>query len=127
STNRRTGTAVARVERSETRGLRCLCVGQPRISLTLNPGYRSFTLLPAPSQLRPIFQTLPDLAFEAAFGRVVEALAAERLGEIVLPGKCVGRFVIVFVARAVTLALHQLRRRVEDVLGRQQRARLLGG
>ena len=34
---------------------------------------------------------------------------------------------IVVVARAVTLRLHQLGRRIEDVLGRRQRAALLRG
>jgi hypothetical protein len=34
-----------------------------------------------------MLQPLPDLALETAFGRGVEALAAERLGEIVLTGK----------------------------------------
>src|SRR5580704_10299082 len=78
--------------------------------------------LPAPlaAELRPILQALPDLAFEAALRRVVEALPSQRLGEIVLAGKRLRRVVIVFVALAVAFALHELGRRVEDVLGWQE-------
>src|SRR5262249_22200387 len=85
---------------------------------------RSLPLLP---QLCPVFQPLPDLALEAALGRIVEGVAAERLREVVLAGEGVGGVVVVLVASAVALRLHQLGRCVEDVLGRQQRARLLGG
>src|SRR5262249_17403743 len=60
-----------------------------------------------PAQLRPIVQPLADLALEAALGRVVERLAAERVGEIVLARERVGHVVIVVVAGAVALPLHQ--------------------
>src|SRR5262249_58381730 len=82
--------------------------------------------IPFLPQLRPIFQPFPDLAFETALGRVVELLAAERLREVVLAGEGVGRIVVVVVPGAVALRFHQPRRRVEDVLGRQQRATSLG-
>ena len=68
------------------------------------------------------FQPLADLALEAAIGRIVEVLAAHLLRKIVLAGKGIGLVVIVLVALAVALFLHQLGRRVEDVLRRQQRA-----
>src|SRR5262249_24165536 len=45
------------------------------------------TSAPFTAQLRPIIQPLPDLALEAAFGRVVKLLAAERFRKIVLAGK----------------------------------------
>src|SRR5262245_36844342 len=74
--------------------------------------------LSLPSQLRPIFQPLFDLALEAALGWVVELLPPQLFGEIVLPGKRLGRVVVVVVAFAIALRLHQLGRRVEDVLWR---------
>ena len=93
------------------------------------PVPRMIVTSPAPllPQLRPVVQPFPDLALEAAVGRIVEGLPAELLREVVLAGKGLGRIVIVVVTRAVALGLHQLGRRIEDVLGRQQRARLLGG
>src|SRR5262245_6280387 len=74
---------------------------------------------PAPlfAQLGPIVQALPDLALEATLGRVVECLAAERLGEIVLAREGIGRVVVVIVAFAVAFRLHQPGRSIEDVLG----------
>jgi hypothetical protein len=53
---------------------------------------------PLPPQLGPIFKALPDLALEAAFGRIVELPAAELLRKIILAGKGIRRVVIVFVA-----------------------------
>src|SRR5262249_13317176 len=79
------------------------------------------------AQLRPVLQAFPDLALEAALRRVIESLPSEGVGEIVLAGKRSRRVVVVCVALAVAFALHELRRRVEDVLGRQQRACRLGG
>jgi len=81
---------------------------------------------PAPVAASPNIQPLLDLALEAALGRVVEFLPAERLREIVLARKRIGRVVVICVARAVAFLLHQPGRRIEDMLGRQQRARLLG-
>src|SRR5207237_5526149 len=81
---------------------------------------------PLLAQLRPIFQALSDLTLEAALGRIVEGLAPELLGEIILAGEGVGRIMVVAISCPIAFRLHQLRRRVEDVLGRQQRARLLG-
>src|SRR5689334_3772396 len=78
------------------------------------------------AQLRPVFEPLPDLALEATLGRIVELVTAERLGEVVLAREGLLGVVVVGVAAAVALGLHQLGRRVEDVLGRQQRAALLG-
>src|SRR3979490_1206731 len=72
-------------------------------------------------QLRPIIQPLPDLALEAALGRIVKFLPAERLREIVLARKRIGRVVVVVVTRAVAFLLHQPGRRIEDMLGREQR------
>src|SRR5215472_18453585 len=82
---------------------------------------------PLPPQPLPILQALPDLALEAAFWRIVELAAAKRLGEVVLARKRVRCVVVVVVARAVAFAFHQLGRRVEDVLRRQQRTGFLGG
>ena len=53
------------------------------------------TFLP---QLRPVVQPLPDLALEAALGRIVELLAAERFREVVLARERVRRVVVVVVA-----------------------------
>src|SRR5215471_7036903 len=76
------------------------------------------------TQPRPVFEPLFDLALEAAFRRVVELTPAERLREVTLPGEGIRRVVIVFVARAVAFITHEARWRIEDVLGRQQRAAL---
>src|SRR6516165_3034793 len=86
------------------------------------------TLFPAAffSQLRPIVEPFPDLALKAALGRIIEGLTAQRLREIVPAGKGVRRVMIVFIARAIALLLHQPGRRIQDVFWRQQRARLLG-
>src|SRR5262249_15122649 len=111
--------ALARVERQRN-PWRCFVDRATRLSLAFNPathGVTPFLLPPLSPQLRPIFEPLPDLALEAAFGRVVEARPAQLLGEIVLAGKCIRHVVIVFIARAVALSLHQLGRCVEDVLG----------
>src|SRR5579883_2222327 len=89
-------------------------------------GSGSYLSRPLPPELGPVIQPLPDLALEAALGRIVEGLAAQALGEIVLAGKRIRRIVVVFIAGAVAFVLHQARGRVEDVLGRQQRARFLG-
>src|SRR5258707_10062853 len=43
--------------------------------------------VPLFSPLRPIVQALPDLALEAAVGRIVEFLPAKRLGEVILAGE----------------------------------------
>ena len=50
---------------------------------------------------------------------------AQRVREIVLAGKRIRRVVVVFVAAAIAFGLHQLGRRIEDVLWRQQRTALL--
>src|ERR1700733_11932668 len=81
---------------------------------------------PFAPQFCPVFETLADFALKAALGRIVELPAAERLGEIVLAGERLLAVVVVFVAGAIAFGLHQLGRRIEDVLGRQQRARFLG-
>src|SRR5690242_14281693 len=75
---------------------------------------------PLPAQLRPVVQPLPDLALEAALGRVVEGFAAELVGKIVLTREGIRRVVVVVVARAIPLLLHQPGRRIQDMLGRQQ-------
>jgi len=51
-------------------------------------------------------------------------LPLKLIGEVILPGKGVFLIVIVGIAAAIALVLHQARRRIEDVLGRQQRAML---
>ena len=70
------------------------------------PAVDPLTRLPAPllPELRPVLEPLPDLALEAALRRVVEALPAERLGEVVLAGEGVGLVVVVAVARAVAFS-----------------------
>src|ERR1700730_3689703 len=84
---------------------------------------------PAPlfAQLGPVFEPLLYLALETALRRIVELAAAERFGEIILAGKRLRRVVIVFVTGAIAFASHQPGRRIEDVLGRQQRAGLFRG
>src|SRR5215475_6626502 len=79
-----------------------------------------------PAQLGPIVEALSDLALKAALRRIVKLLPSERFGEIVLARKRFRRVVVVLVAGAVAFLLHQLGRRIEDVLRRQERARLLG-
>jgi len=78
------------------------------------------------AQLCPVLQPLSDLALEAALGRIVKFLPAQLFRKIILAGKCAFRVVIVFVAGTITLILHQLGRRIEDALWRQQRTGLLG-
>jgi hypothetical protein len=78
-------------------------------------------------QFRPVVEALADVALEAAFRRIVKGLPAHLFGKIVLARKGVRLVVVVAIARAVAFILHQLGRRVEDVLRRQQRAMLLRG
>src|SRR5665647_3962420 len=91
-----------------------------------SPQPNSTGSFPAPflAQLRPIVEALPDLAFESAFGRIVELLARQRVRKIVLSRESFILVMIVGVAAAIAFRLHQLGRRVENVLGRQQRTRL---
>src|SRR5262245_66434332 len=89
---------------------------------TSKPMSSRIPLLP---QLRPVVQPLLDLALEAALGRVVELLAAERFREVILAGEGVRRVMVVVVACAVALRFHQAGWGIEDVLGRQERAALL--
>ena len=58
---------------------------------------------PLAPQPRPVVQPLADLALEAAVGRVVEGLPAERLGKVVLAGEGLRLVVVVAVAVAVAL------------------------
>src|SRR5262249_8326607 len=67
-----------------------------------------------------------DFALKPTLGRVVERLPTKLLGKVVLAGEGVGSVVVVIVTFAVAFGLHQPGWRVEDVLGRKQRARLLG-
>ncbi len=83
---------------------------------------RSRLLLPLRPQPRPIIEPLPHLALEAALHRLIQPPPPDRLGPIVLAGERVGLVVVVGVVGAVTLALHQLGRRVEDRLRRRGRA-----
>src|SRR5581483_6680536 len=68
-------------------------------------------------QLGPIVQALPDFALEAALGRIVEGLPRQRVGKVILTAEGFFGVVVVGVAAAVAFLLHQLGRRVEDVLG----------
>src|SRR5438105_4115186 len=74
------------------------------------------------AQLGPVVEPLPDLALEAAIDRGIEGLARHAVGEIVLSREAFLAGVVVLVTLAVAEILHQPRRRVEDVLGRHQRA-----
>src|SRR5215469_18822500 len=80
---------------------------------------RSASLL---AQLGPVFETLSDLAFEAALWRIVELMPPKRFRKIILTGERVRDSVIVGVAGAVAFVLHQPGRRIEDVFRWQQRA-----
>src|SRR6187431_1239400 len=68
---------------------------------------------PLAAQLRPVIQPLPDLALEAAFGRIVEILPWQRVGKIILAGKGVLGVVIIGIAAAIAFFLHQPRRRIQ--------------
>src|SRR5229473_2252317 len=48
-----------------------------------------------PAQLRPVIQPFANLALEAAVGRIVESLAAQRFREIVLAGERILGVVVV--------------------------------
>src|ERR1700720_4578368 len=89
-------------------------------------GY-SFALasIPLPAKLGPIIQPFSNFALEAAVGRIIKSLSAQRFRKIVLSGERVCRVVVVFVAAAIAFRLHQLGRRVQDMLRRQQRTALL--
>src|SRR5690554_2164983 len=75
-------------------------------------------------ELFEIFQPLPDLALEAPFDGLVEVLPADLFGKILLPGKALGRVVIIDVTLAIALRLHELGGGVEDGHGRGGRAGL---
>src|SRR5690606_18365890 len=64
-------------------------------------------------------EALLQFAFIAALDRLVENGALHRLGEVVLPREGVLGVVVVGIARAVALILHQPRRCVQDVLRRR--------
>src|SRR5215469_14982992 len=72
------------------------------------------------AELFPIIEPLLDLALEAALERLVKALPRQADGEIVESREAVLRVGIVDIAFAVAEIAHQLRRRVERVLGRHQ-------
>src|SRR5260370_605507 len=74
------------------------------------------------AQALPIVQTLANLALEAAVDRLVEGLARQAVGEIVLTGEAVLGIRVVAIAGTVALLLHELGRRVQDMLRRHQRA-----
>src|SRR5882672_10644206 len=59
---------------------------------------------PLAPQFCPVFEALADFALKAAFRRIVELPAAERLGEIILAGECFLAVVVVFVAGAVAFS-----------------------
>src|SRR5690606_41770760 len=77
-------------------------------------------------ELFEIAQPLPDFALEAAFDGLVEILPPDLFGEILLPGKALGRVVIVDVALATPRRSHQLGRRVAAGPARGRTAGLLG-
>ena len=79
-----------------------------------------FTFAP---ELVPIFQALRHVAFETAFDRFVIALGLHFIGPVIVTGKSILGIVIVAVARSVADILHQLCRRIENILRRHQAAR----
>src|SRR5437868_3234087 len=84
------------------------------------PSRSALSRPPLLPQLRPIIQPLPDLAFETAFDGIIEFWPAQAFRKIILARERFRRVVIVMIAFAVALLLHQPGRRVEDMLGRQQ-------
>src|ERR1700759_2919758 len=109
----------------------------PPPPIQANPRSRSWRRPPKPetaaslsslvlAKLGPVIQALPDFTLESTLRRIVERLAAEFFREIVLAGKCLLLVVVVGITAAVTFGLHQVGRRVENVLRRQQRAAVLG-
>jgi hypothetical protein len=54
---------------------------QVRSRRSARPCKAQHSRIPFLPQLRPVIQPLPDLALEAALGRIVELLAAERFGK----------------------------------------------
>src|SRR5687768_10706911 len=71
--------------------------------------------------LEPVFQ----FCLETACGRLVEALTLHAVRKIMLSGKGLFLIVIVGVAAAIALLLHQPRRRVENMFRGRKRATLL--
>src|SRR4029077_5166246 len=78
-------------------------------------------LAPLLAQPRPVLEPFFDLALEASFDGLVERVASDLVGPVVLPGESVGRVVIVLIGCAVAPALHEPRRRVEKGLRRRER------
>src|SRR6516162_9196829 len=85
---------------SQAPRIRCGARNSSKVSSLIRAFRFAITLPLAPllAQLRPIVEPLPDLALEAAFGRIVEGLPPERFGEIVLAGEAFRRVMVVFVA-----------------------------
>src|SRR5690606_6113859 len=81
-------------------------------------------IVPFLPELVPVGDTLADLALEAALDGLVEDLWLHLLGPVVVAREAVLGIVVVSVALAVADLLHQLGRRVEDVLRRHQAAGL---
>src|SRR5688572_32678806 len=94
--------------------------GSKRGRIGLETGAKSLlrlALLLLCAQAVPVLDALQDLALEAPFDRLVEALTGHSVREIILPGEALGGDVIVVISLAVAEILHQPRRGVEDVLG----------
>src|SRR5690349_21400537 len=91
----------------------------------LSPALSRLALLLA--QVLPIRPALSDVAFETAFGRIVESLPLHALRKVVLPGEAGLAVVVVRVTGAIALLFHQPGRRIEDMLGRRQAAALSRG
>src|SRR3546814_143778 len=74
----------------------------------------------------PIGQPLGDLNFKAARRRGVEALRLHLFRPVIVAGKGVGRVMVVIIVAAIADGLHQLCRRVQNVLWRHQRSGVAG-
>src|SRR6056297_4261810 len=82
--------------------------------------------LAAGAKTREICESFLQLALEPAFDGAVEDRAFHPLGKVVLPGKSILGIMVIGIAVAIALILHQLRGGVEDMPRRWFASGLLG-
>src|SRR5439155_27031298 len=95
------------------------------LSARASPSLATSALLPFFAQTLPMSDPLGDLGLESPCAWLVEGLGAHFLRPVIVPGKGILLLVIVAIAFAIADVLHEARGRVEDRLGRHQRAGLL--
>jgi len=77
---------------------------------------------PFAAQFREARQALGNRGLSPAIGRAIENAPSHFLGEVILAGKAALSLMVIGIAGAIANFLHQLRGRIQYVLGRHQAA-----